>query len=911
MGRELDRRDRTVNRVTPARQEELRSLAAEASGRLPGMHELRIEGFDPATGNPSMIGSTLAAPERDNHIQRALDHVQTIGRALGLAATQPKEFAADPHPQRTSSGAVTVHLQQQYKGIPIFQAAQTVRFAPDDRLTDTAGSTVTVDQDVPVVARLSVQEAALSAAKHVAVPGADERARKDQFGQRVDLPTIDISGYSPRVIATFPEKPGQPTVLDGGPFVEPIKASLTWFQMGDELRLAWHVIVTMPENAGQFRTIVDAQNGEILFCRQLMHSLTVRGNVFLPDGATPRQPRDFPLTLTTFDLPNPADLPDGFPDAWVAADSTEGNNVHAHLGVSGPVLRGERQGDVVNFNPGDAGGDDQKVLNIFFFNNFMHDYAYLLGFRERDGNFQGDNVGRGGVPSDRVDARAHSGTVTGTANMSTPPDGNSPVMNMGLVSSTGRHTAMDASVVFHEYTHGVTNRLVGGPANTTALDAPQPIGMGEGWSDYIACTILGTTTVGSWVVNNPAGIREFRYDSNFPDNFGNLGSGRYAADPSSGFPEDEHNVGEVWCATLLEMNRRLAAELGDPQGRHLSVQLVVDALKLSPALPSFLDMRDAILRAVDNKRTAGQLDADRHGKARHAILSTFAHFGMGPAARCNGATLTGIVADFSPPPEIPTPGPSGDTVHAEETPNASIPDSQPNGVSRVLTIPKAGQIARISVDLDLQHPFIGDLIVSLIPPVGAPAVLHNRAGGGADNIIKTFRSEDTPALAALAGSDTQGNWVLKVADVAARDVGVLRRWALDIGLASSPQVARGEVSPALAIPDNTPAGVSSTIAISGPGTIAAIKVGVNIAHTFIGDLKVELVSPSGRRAVLHDRKGGGGDDIVSTFDATTSPALASLVGEPIAGNWVLEVRDLEGQDVGRLNRWSIELTPSA
>jgi len=57
--------------------------------------------------------------------------VRTIGRALGLAATQPMEFAADPHPQRTSSGAVTVHLQQQYKGIPIFQAAQAVRFGPE------------------------------------------------------------------------------------------------------------------------------------------------------------------------------------------------------------------------------------------------------------------------------------------------------------------------------------------------------------------------------------------------------------------------------------------------------------------------------------------------------------------------------------------------------------------------------------------------------------------------------------------------------------------------------------------------------------------------------------------------------------------------------------------------------------
>ena len=781
MGREIDLRDWSVNRLTPARQEELTALAAEASVRLPGDHELRITGFDRATGNPSTVASDLAEPERDNHIQRALNHVRSIGRVLGLAATQPTEFAADPNIQRTSSGAVTVHLQQQYKGIPVFQAAQAVRFAPDDHLVDTAGSTVTVDVEVPVLARLSVQEAALAAAKHVALPGPDEQVREDQFGQRLDPPTVDVSGYSPRIIAAFPDKPEQTTVLDGGPFGEPIKAGLIWFSMGEELRLAWQIIVTMPENSGQFRTLVDAQSGEILFCHQMMHSLTARGNVFLQDGATPRQTRDFPLTLATYDLPIPGDLPSPFPGAWVTADSTEGNNVRAHLGVAGVVLRGEQLGNAVSFAPNDATGDDQKVLNIFFFNNFMHDYMYILGFREADGNFQADNLGRGGLPSDRVDARAHSGQVIGTANMSTRPDGTSPVMNMGLVSSTNRHTAMDASVVFHEYTHGVTNRLVGGRMNTSALEAPQSVGMGEGWSDYVACTILGTTIVGSWVVNDPRGIRGFPFDASFPDNFANLGSGRYGADPGSGFPQDEHNVGEIWCATLLEMNRRLAAELGDPQGRHLSVQLVVDALKLSPALPSFLDVRDAIVVAVDNKRAAGQLDADRHARARHAILSTFAHFGMGPAARSNGATLTGIVADFTAPLVVPPPGPA------------------------------------------------------------AP---------------------------------------------------------------------RGEASPALAIPDNAPAGVNSTIAIAGAGTVAAIKVGMNITHPFIGDLKVELVSPSGRRAVLHDRKGGGSDNIVSSFDSTTSAALSSLAGEPIAGNWVLEVRDLEGQDVGRLNQWSIELTPN-
>jgi len=83
------------------------------------------------------------------------------------------------------------------------------------------------------------------------------------------------------------------------------------------------------------------------------------------------------------------------------------------------------------------------------------------------------------------------------------------------------------------------------------------------------------------------------------------------------------------------------------------LQLVVDALKLSPANPSFLDMRNAIVRALDNKLTAGQLNPDEHGKARRGIWEAFAKFGMGPAAQSNGAQLTGIVADFNLPPGLP------------------------------------------------------------------------------------------------------------------------------------------------------------------------------------------------------------------------------------------------------------------
>ena len=886
MSREIDRRDFSVNKVTPAREIELRSRALDDSNRLPGAHRVRIESFNATTGNPAVVASESAPAEAGGYIQRALDHVRNISRALGLEATQAAEFVADPHIQRTTSGAVAVHLQQQYKGIAIFQSAETVRFAPDGALKDTAGSRVSIAMDVEVSPKLSVEEAVQKAAEHVAAPQPDEQGATDPFGEPLNLPSVDLNGFAPRVIATFSNKPEQPTVLDAGPFGDKIKAGLIWFPLADGLRLTWEIILVMPGYAGQYRTMVDALTGDILYCHQLMQSVTARGNVYRVDGAGARQITVFPRPLEDYGLPIPGGLTAGFPDDWVAQDRSVGNSTNAHLGNSGPTIQGAGRNGVLTFDPADPVGDDQKVLNIFYFNGYMHDYFYLLGFKEADGNFQQDNLGRGGVPSDRVDARAHSGAVFGTANMGTPVDGSSPTMNMGLVTSTNRHTAFDSSVVFHEFMHGVTNRLVGGPMNDHALEAPQSSGMGEGWGDYIACTINNSTVVGAWVVNRPGGIRGFPYTSNFPAKFGDLGTGRYT---------EVHNIGEIWCAALMEMNRKI--------GIKLAVQLVVDALKLSPVSPSFLDMRDAILAALDSKRAAGQLSVTEHSTARQGIWAVFARFGMGPSAKSNGASLSGIVSDFKTPDET-----IGGIVRVGAAPNLAIPDNQAAGVTSVLTVQQAGRITRLTVSIDIEHPYIGDLRVSLTAPGGSTVDLHNRSGASADNLVESYTSGSIPALAALAGGQAQGDWMLKVADLARRDIGRLRRWGLEIGLDATPQVVRGEVTPALPIPDNNPVGVSSAIVIAPSGTAQGIKVGIDITHTYIGDLRVELVTPSGQQAILHNRLGGSQDNLIMNYESSSTPALAALVGQPMHGNWVLRVTDLAGRDVGKLNKWSVELT---
>ena len=384
----------------------------------------------------------------------------------GSLPEQPAEFAPDSTVQKASSGARAVHLQQLYKGITVYGAARTVRFQPDGAITESVGSTVTVAENRPVRPGLTVEDAVQRAAEHVASPDEDEQGKTDAFGEPLRPASVDLAGFEPRVIAAFPDRPDFASVLEPGPFGAEIKASLIWFPL-DELRLSWEVLLTLGNYDEQYRSIVDAETGEILFCKQLVTSAAGRGNVYRVHGSQDRELVDFPMELEEHGLPIPGDLIAGFPDPWVEEGSASGNSVFAHLDDTGPTLEGIISGETVVFDPEDPVGDDQKVLNIFFYNCVMHDYFYLLGFREHDGNFQRDNLGRGGLGSDPCRRARLPGPVQGTAThgdaRSTdeqPDDEHGPRVQRPTATPPST-----PSVVFHEFMHGVTNRLVGGPLN--------------------------------------------------------------------------------------------------------------------------------------------------------------------------------------------------------------------------------------------------------------------------------------------------------------------------------------------------------------------------------------------------------------------------------------------------------------
>ncbi|HEX6045935.1 MAG TPA: M6 family metalloprotease domain-containing protein [Pyrinomonadaceae bacterium] len=254
---------------------------------------------------------------------------------------------------------------------------------------------------------------------------------------------------------------------------------------------------------------------------------------------------------------------------------------------------------------------------------------------------------------------------------------------------------------------------------------------------------------------------------------------------------------------------------------------------------------------------------------------------------------------------------TGQTASGQASPGLQIPDNNQAGVSSAIALNQAGFARRIRAGVDIKHTFIGDLEVELVSPTGDRALIHNRQGGGQDNLRQTYDSAANPALAALTGKPAAGNWELRVRDLDAQDTGRLDTWNIEIEVdGTGNQVERHETEPNLDIPDNNPIGISSSLAFTNQGTTRQVKLAVQIDHTYIGDLRVELVSPSGRRALLHAQTGGSADNLVFSLDSNTPASpLLPLVGQPVQGNWVLRVTDVVAQDVGKLKKWSLELTP--
>jgi subtilisin-like proprotein convertase family protein len=110
------------------------------------------------------------------------------------------------------------------------------------------------------------------------------------------------------------------------------------------------------------------------------------------------------------------------------------------------------------------------------------------------------------------------------------------------------------------------------------------------------------------------------------------------------------------------------------------------------------------------------------------------------------------------------------------------------------------------------------------------------------------------------------------------------------------------------IPDNNFQGITSLISQSKKGHLKEITPWVDIEHSYIGDLQVELVAPSGRLVLLHDKEGASKNNLKRHYSFLDTPQLQGLLNESIAGIWQLRIRDLAAADVGVLQAWGVKIT---
>jgi choice-of-anchor B domain-containing protein len=291
----------------------------------------------------------------------------------------------------------------------------------------------------------------------------------------------------------------------------------------------------------------------------------------------------------------------------------------------------------MNFDTDPAAGTnlDATVTNLFYMNNIMHDVLYTYGFDEVSGNFQENNLGRGGSGGDAVVANAMDGSGSNNANMYTPSDGSNPRMRMyrwDYVGNIDQPSSLDGMVVAHEYGHGLSNRLTGGPGSSGCLGSTQSGGMGEGWSDYLGVMMAmnsaedyeGAHGVGGWLVGG-IGIREYPYSLDMTTN-----PMTFADVNAQG--GSVHGIGTVWCTILFDMSADLVAahgyssniyQNGNPGGNNIAFANVVDGMKLQPCSPNFIQARDAILLADQ---------ANYDGVHQCTMWRSFARRGLGTTA---------------------------------------------------------------------------------------------------------------------------------------------------------------------------------------------------------------------------------------------------------------------------------------
>jgi extracellular elastinolytic metalloproteinase len=631
---------------------------------------------DPLTGTPRVVARLdgfLTRPSPDDAAKVALDYVRARPAVFGL----DEDDLGGLRLVRDYVDVLGVrHLvwAQTAGGIPLFGHGLRANVTADGRLVNVLGAPVP-DLALP------------EGGPDLAGGGAVATALRD-----VGKPAV-----APRALGA-PRGAVRQSRFAGGH-----RAGLVLFFDGRGVRLAWHVTADA-DGDEVYSTLVDAASGAVLRRANKVEDIEGRVHDYYPGAATGGT-----ATLRAF----PAEWHDGVDD-WL-----EGPNAHVFLdyddddvadtgGLFGaedtpsngidrwdysftaftaaqsfcaPMFTSVCSWDSYDNGPfpqppGWDANKRQNSVQVFYFVNNFHDWleAAPIGFDAASGNFEDDdkvvaNANDGadtGVPGAFLGEHMPDGDHVDNANMLTPPDGFSPRMQMYLFTSfTGAFATDptpdtnggdDAAVVYHEYAHGLSNRLITGSDGWGALDAFQSGAMGEGWSDWYAMDYLvehgfapdtvavGEVTLDRYLGNGEPTIRTEGLDcpvapasANCPGGASTGDEGGYTlGDMGLVFESgaEVHADGEIWAQTLWDLRAAIGADTAR--------ELITEGMRLSPENPSFLDMRNAILQA----------DQAVNGGADEAtIWQVFAGRGMGFFADVEHANDTTPVESFAEPPD--------------------------------------------------------------------------------------------------------------------------------------------------------------------------------------------------------------------------------------------------------------------
>jgi uncharacterized repeat protein (TIGR01451 family) len=618
------------------------------------------------------------------------------------------------------------------------------------------------------------------------------------------------------------------------------------------------------------------------------------------------------------------------------------------------------------------------VTNLFYLANWYHDKLYALGFNEAAGNFQTNNFGKGGVQNDAVHAEAQDGGGTDNANFSTPPDGMPGKMQMYLFPdpTPARDGSLDPDIVLHELTHGTSNRLMG---NGNGLLWDIGGGMGEGWSDFYALSLQHNTAAddpngqygaAAWTVyklggltdNYLYGIRRFPYSTVNTinpltwadvDDITHVETGGIAPSPlddGSAGAGEVHNIGEIWANTLWEVRSRVIAANGNsvPTGNGKMLQLVTDAMKMTPANPSYVQARDAIISADCATNSCANEDS---------IWGGFADRGLGykaiaPLAQSGvdgiGA-YTGIKESFVLP-------------HLDVQ-SVAVNDSLGNNNGKI----EAGEAIRLTPTMFNPWRNASKNMTSAVAVLSSstPGVTILKGTSTIGAVAAQGTLAGSPFLISVSAAALCGQSLDFTVAITTQPGNVASSATFKIRVGNSsgtdaPVTYTRTIAGGLAIPDNDFRGVTDVLSITDDFEINKIQFKVNnLTHSYIADVMLGLKGPTGYGAtmIFHQHSyfanppdGNPGPNFINTviddtstndldsadnslapftgtwktafnspvFNLFTAPGffpdpvgqLSRFNGGTTKGSWTVFVNDWFQFDTGKLNSWSLIVTPT-